>query len=318
LLCLLLAAAGAYAGPQACRSCHPEQFRTQAQSHHAQALRRAASTPLAGQLADRPLRERSGIEFTYAAAADGIAVTITKGSRRLEAMLEWAFGAGVQAVTPVGRWHGRYFEHRISWYQAPQQAARTIGHPSEPSRDPERALGRMQDNATITRCFECHATAVRPGPDLAAMLPGVTCERCHGPGAEHAAHPSRENIGAHTRESAAQSVRFCAECHRAPAGPSHGAPEITDPISIRFQPVGLMASRCYRASRSLSCVTCHNPHQDLVRDAAFYAARCLSCHATGGRTPVHCRRSARENCLPCHMRRSSPLPFLAFTDHRIR
>jgi hypothetical protein len=282
-------------------------------------MRRAGDTPLAGLLSQRPLRERNGIEFSYAPSPEGVSVSITRGASRVDAILEWAMGAGVQAITPVGRFRGRFFEHRISWYAGRGHGARTIGHPAEPSATPESALGLFQDAATMTRCFQCHGTGVQAGPDLSEMIPGVTCERCHGAGSAHAAHPASSNIGRLSGKPAAASVAFCAECHRAPStDPAAAAREHQDPISIRFQPVGLMASKCYQASGALSCVTCHNPHEDLVRDPGFYASRCLGCHSSGGRSPVSCRRLAREDCLPCHMKRASPLPFLTFTDHRIR
>jgi Cytochrome c554 and c-prime len=320
VLLLLLAAAPSFVGPQVCRSCHPAEFTTQSVSHHAAALRPAADTSLAAYLSAQPLRERSGIEYSYAPARGGVEVSIDRGSARVDALLEWAFGAGVQAITPVGRYRDRFFEHRISWYAAPGQAARTIGHAAEPSATPERALGIVQDAATITRCFACHATGVKTGPDLRDMLPGVTCERCHGPGAAHAARPTLGNIVRLSESGAAASVQLCAECHRGPTNPSPAAtPELDDPVSIRFQPVGLMASKCFRVSGALSCVTCHNPHENLIRDSGYYAARCLGCHsATGGRPPTLCERATRQDCLPCHMKRASPLPFLTFTDHRIR
>ena len=171
----------------------------------------------------------------------------------------------------------------------------------------------VQDAATITRCFECHATGVKAGPDLREMIPGVTCERCHGPGATHSARPTLNNIVRLSKLNASQSVQFCAECHRSAAA------GLEDPVSIRFQPVGLMASKCYRVSGALSCVTCHAPHENLVRDSSFYTARCLGCHSANGNRPtVSCKRATRQDCLPCHMKRASPLPFLTFTDHRIR
>ena len=80
-----------------------------------------------------------------------------------------------------------------------------------------------------------------------------------------------------------------------------------------------MASRCYQKSGKLSCLTCHDPHEDARTDPQFYVAKCLACHDTEVRgEKAQCLRGARENCLPCHMPRSSPIPFLEFTDHRIR
>ena len=72
---------------------------------------------------------------------------------------------------------------------------------------------------------------------------------------------------------------MCGECHRMPdpARPSL-RPEEEDPLSVRFAPVGLMASACFRSSGRLSCVTCHDPHDNAKRDDSFYTARCLSCH----------------------------------------
>lgn len=315
---LLLASPG-FVGAAACAGCHGEIAARQRVSHHAQALRAISATNLASAFADHPLRERGGMEFTYTATPDGgglVARAELRG-QRAEMLLEWAFGAGAQGVTPVGRRDGRWIEHRISFFTRPARPDRTVGHPGASSSNPAAALGLVQDETTITRCFNCHATNVDPGPDLAAMQPGVVCERCHGPGSEHVAAArrpgaSREELARSVfngggRLPAKASVEVCAGCHRlATADPS-------DPASIRFQPIGLMASRCFQKSGKLSCLTCHDPHGDAVltaADAGHYRERCLSCH------PAAHRRA--ENCTGCHMPRSSPLPHLEFTDHRIR
>ncbi len=181
-----------------------------------------------------------------------------------------------------------------------------------------QALGITQDAATITRCFSCHATGVKrglhpDGPDLSAMLPGVSCERCHGPGASHAANPSRVNIVVRSGTSAKDSVQFCAECHRGP-----GSVDLAEPASIRYQPVGLSASRCFAVSGRLSCLTCHDAHANASLEGESYTARCLGCHAEGGRVIAACGRATRQDCVPCHMKKQSSFPFLTFTDHRIR
>lgn len=318
LILPLLLASPVFVGAAACAGCHGEIAARQRVSHHAQALRPLSATNLAHAFTDRPLRERGGTEFTYAPAPDGgglVARAELRG-QSAEMLLEWAFGAGVQGITPVGRRQGRWIEHRISYFIRPARPDRTVGHPSASSSDAATALGLVQDEATITRCFNCHATNVGPGPDLAAIQPGVVCERCHGPGSEHVAaarppQPARENLARTVfnagRLPAKASVEVCAGCHRLATA------NLSDPASIRFQPIGLMASRCFQKSGTLSCLTCHNPHGDAIPaadDPAHYRQRCVSCHAAAHRRA--------ENCVSCHMPRSSPLPHLEFTDHRIR
>src|SRR5262249_1146746 len=114
-------------------------------------------------------------------------------------------------------------------------------------------------------------------------------------------------------------VEACGECHRLPPpGGTSDQPERENPESIRFAPVGLMASRCFQASGRLSCLTCHDPPSATRPAPAFYAGKCLGCHTADAPVESACRRAARADCLPCHMPKSSPVPFLTFTDHRIR
>ncbi len=307
----LAAAQPGYVGAAACRPCHPAQFASQANSQHARALRPMGDTDIPERLAAQPLAERSGVSFAYARQPGGLSVTITKADQRVEALFEWAFGSGAQAVTPVGRRRGAFVEHRISYYRASDHAGRTIGHSGRPSATVEAALGIRQDATTITRCFACHATAVRPGPDLTSMLPGVTCERCHGPGALHVRAPQQEPL------QRTASVTLCAQCHRSPEAQGT-APEAQDPATVRFQLVGLSRSACFRQSQRLTCVTCHNPHQDAARTPEPYVKICAGCHAAPSAANAACGRNNGQSCLACHMQKSTPLPQLTFTDHRIR
>jgi len=294
-----------FAGTQTCGRCHPLQFQRHAASMHERALRSAAFSH-ATALFDRPVRERSGVEFTYTITPQGLTVEARKDEKATSANLEWIFGAGTLAFTPVGRTHGRYFEHRVSWYSASQRPGMTLGHPASPPVSAAAALGQIQSADTIYRCFNCHATGVKAGPDLSAMQPGVQCERCHGEGAAHAAKPSKQNIRKLTGLSAAEGVRVCAECHRMPEEKQRH----DDPMSIRFAPVGLMASKCFLASGTLTCITCHDPHGGPRPAMTHYEDKCRSCHTSASHF--------RSNCLSCHMRRATPVQDLTFTDHRIR
>lgn len=318
-----------YVGPEPCRNCHPAEFAAQSNSRHNSALRPIVDTPLASLLAEAVIRERSGVSFEYTKGPDDLLLSVILSRKRIDANLHWAFGAGAQAYTPVGFRNGSYFEHRVSFYTTAGRPGRTMGHPGEASLSLESALGLVQNPETIYLCFNCHATGVKPGPDLTEMRAGVSCERCHGPGAAHlnAAEAGRSrtelrrSVVALSGLTAGESVRFCAGCHQSPSlSPSTVASAVKDPLSIRFQPIGLTASSCFQKSGKLSCVTCHNPHENVRKESEFYVARCVGCHepATTVVRSTACGLSKRENCLPCHMQRRSPAEYLSFTDHRIR
>ncbi len=242
----------------------------------------------------KTLRERGGTVYTY--SKNGVAIS-REGSRR-EFVIQWLFGAGHFARTPLLQMDGKWVEHRISQYTDAGRLSLTPGHVPRPADNFDEALGVAQSDANAQRCFGCHATS--------PTRPGVHCEKCHGEGA---GHPAEKTIR-RTRE-----VAMCAECHRSPnreyASPE---PEVEDPASIRFAPVGLTASKCYQASKgALTCVTCHDPHSDGKTGPALSKA-CESCH--DAEKKKDCPRG--PNCVSCHMPRSSPIPLLRFTDHRIR
>ena len=322
-----------YVGEKACAPCHPGQFATQSVSRHAQALRAVAQSPLPELLMARPLRERGGIRFEYELVPEGLAVSAARYQNddsdvlleKADAVLEWAFGAGSQGMTAVGRIDGRYFEHRISFFARRNLPAITLGHPIEPRHSARESLGLLQEDRVVSRCFGCHATGLerRGGrTDLSGIQPGIRCERCHGPGEAHV-EAARKGDGdprmQRVENDARKSVEFCGQCHRLPEPVRFvAAPEKEDPLNVRFQPMGLMASLCYQRGKTLSCVTCHNPHEDARTDAGYYVAKCLDCHASAIGRVRDCGRASGENCLPCHMAKIEPTPGLIFTDHRIR
>ena len=188
------------------------------------------------------------------------------------------------------------------------------------------------------RCLECHATYIRPvteGPkvnryDRDTVVPGISCETCHGPGAEHASDMrARSSLSAYdTPDKILNPVKFprerqidlCALCHNGAAGeeiapafsylpgepleehvaPGH-APQ-PEHMDVHGNQVGLLQrSRCYLASPSMTCSTCHNVHAP-ERPAATYSAKCLTCHEWKS-----CGMSAKlgssitRNCIDCHM-----------------
>lgn len=319
-----------FTGPEACAACHRTEYEKQTHSRHFQALRPIAQSPIYALLRAQAKPGDAGDAISYETRVKDVLVTVQQKEERLSAPLEWAFGAGAQGITPVGIIGGRYFEHRFSYFRNAKKFALTFGHPAKAGNG-DAEFGIFQTRRTITQCFNCHATGVasgEAGPDLSDMRPGISCERCHGPGRAHVAAAQagakpeevRKSLMNPGRLSAKSQVQVCGECHRLPQpGVLSPEPEIEDPVSVRFAPVGLMASRCFAESQKLSCTTCHDAHENArPRSDAYYSQRCLSCHTDAPASAKACQRGNRENCLPCHMRQTSLSRYLKFTDHRVR
>ncbi|HEX4166922.1 MAG TPA: multiheme c-type cytochrome [Bryobacteraceae bacterium] len=318
--------AAEYVGADACTPCHSAEAAKQSTTHHAHALHRIAGSTVGDFLLEQARSPDGALHYT----ADGQNVHVSGPWTDENPIIEWAFGAAVQGSTPVGHLGEQYFEHRFSYYSRIHALAPTFGHPRRVSA-PLAELGMLQDPQTITSCFNCHGTGVQRGPngpDLAAYSPGVRCERCHGPGSSHiqaatqhaAAAAIDRQIVNPGRLPAKALIEICGQCHRLPTVEMGAEPELENPITVRFAPVGLLASRCFNGSRGkLSCLTCHDPHADAQpRTAMSYTEKCLACHAASKQPIKLCRRRQRENCLTCHMQQSSLGPYLRFTDHRIR
>jgi Cytochrome c554 and c-prime len=317
--------AAEYAGSQACAPCHPSEFQKQSASHHAHSLQ-----PIEGSLVGAALLKAGHSpdgRLRYEQSAGHILVHEEGAPQPV--VLEWAFGAGAQGSTPVGLLGEQFIEHRFSYYSRTGGLAPTFGHPPRAST-PIAELGVLQDKRTISNCFNCHATGLqRSGSEfsLTGLRPGVQCERCHGPGSMHIQAAERSGSKEEVRKEvvnpgrlpARAQIEICGQCHRLPMPGMGEEPELEDPVTVRFAPIGLLASKCFRASKTISCLTCHDPHSDArPRTDSFYSEKCLACHATDHKPVKLCRRVQKENCLPCHMQQARLKPYLQFTDHRIR
>lgn len=262
---------------------------TQSKSPHALTLKAYDGQGFAG----KTLRERGGTTYAF----DEKGVTITQDGDTHRFLLTWLFGAGHYARTPVFRVGEQWVEHRLTWYAATGKLSLSPGHPLQPAEDLERAMGVGQSTRNAERCFGCHMTGERPG---------VHCESCHG---AQGGHPAAKSI---RRD---RTVAACATCHRSPAREfASPMPEVEDPMSVRFAPVGFLVSRCYvKSAGKFTCVSCHDPHTSLANSAS-YDRTCLGCHVK----PAVAACPRKPDCASCHMPKSTPAPYLTFTDHRIR
>jgi hypothetical protein len=112
-------------------------------------------------------------------------------------------------------------------------------------------------------------------------------------------------------------VRFCGSCHR-PPGDGGAANDFTNPWNVRHQPPYLEQSKCFRGG-TLTCFTCHAPHEPLRRaDPDYYRGKCAACHPGVGHSPAKvCMSGAKPDCTTCHMPGVQPDSHLTFRNHWI-
>jgi hypothetical protein len=184
------------------------------------------------------------------------------------------------------------------------------------------------------RCLECHASSFESHASAEnsynknAMVLGISCEKCHGPGGEHAtryrsASPPRSLADATiinpARLSRERQMDACALCHAgignalAPAlsfVPGNALGQFLDfprlepnaHIDVHGSQVQLLErSHCYRSSPSMTCTTCHDVHTP-QRDLAGFASNCLTCHKVEScRTFPKLGHAIDRQCVICHM-----------------
>lgn len=251
--------------------------------------------------------------------------TVTDGAQSISIPVLWAMGA--EAQTWVLEHGGRMYESLVSYYPTIQGLDITVGDDRIQPATLEEAIGRPLDDQGVTTCFGCHATnaVVDHKLNLTAMKPGLDCEHCHVGAMEHLAAVKQGDFSTIPpslgKMSSEDMSNFCGQCHRTwelvvRAG-------WRGPANVRFQPYRLANSKCFDgADPRISCVACHDPHQKVSRDTAYYDSKCLACHsAAASLAPPHAKVCpvAKSNCSSCHMPKV-PFPggHFIFTDHDIR
>jgi predicted CXXCH cytochrome family protein len=141
----------------------------------------------------------------------------------------------------------------------------------------------------------------------------VGCEKCHGPGSDHVAHPTRGNIFNPVRMDYVQANDSCIQCH------SQGRP-LTNPIDGKYYdwPVGYRIGLNLRDFWQLEEHTLgettftHHPDgtarknrmqgNDFVQSVMYRRGiTCFSCHEVHGTDNyAQLRKPADKLCLDCH------------------
>lgn len=320
-----------YVGADTCGRCHHDIFESQENTPMARAVKPA--TTAAFMSMPEAMHFHSGTyDYSLSQTPTGAQYSVSNGQQSASAPLSWVFGDRQFGDTFLYEQNGIYFESRVSYYRTLNNLDLTTGRTRfQPTRI-ETALGRRMPPDEPPLCFGCHSTASSSNgvfhPER--LIPGVTCEACHGPGAQHVAQMSLEHdamtspvIFNPARLNPADSMDFCGACHRTSADVN------LNPVSgifvLRFPAYRLQQSRCWgNGDARLTCTACHDPHKSRVHGAAFYDKVCLSCHSTGSdaakdqaKVIGRCKVS-NHDCVSCHMPKHMIRSMhTEFTDHKI-
>jgi hypothetical protein len=253
--------------------------------------------------------------------------TVTDGADSMTLPIRWIFGQ--QSQTWVFEKDGRLYESLVSYFPRDNTLALTPGDQKITPKNLTEAMGRELSVWESRSCFNCHATGVVSGEKLVLekLTPGLECERCHAGAQQHMVDAANDNFStlpkSFRRMDAEQISSFCGQCHRTwdtvVRNHSRG------PAFVRFQPYRLGNSKCFIGNdKRISCLACHDPHQQVNHDQAYYDSKCLACH-TAAKTAAATAHAvmvcsvAKSNCVSCHMPKVElPGGHAQFTDHQIR
>ena len=190
---------------------------------------------------------------------------------------------------------------------------------------------------TLPLCDGCHSVGLSvhayetAGVEKVAEW-NVGCERCHGPGSEHAAHPTAENIINPARLSDTAANNTCIQCH-VQGRPLHnpiGGQYYDWPVGYavglhlrdywRLEPHTLGQTNYYYYADG----TAHKNRMqgnDFVQSLMYHhGVTCFTCHdAHGTSHRFELRKSVNTLCLECHAPGSPNGPYVgsieAHTHH---
>jgi hypothetical protein len=336
--------ASEWVGSKVCGNCHGEIYRKYAVTPMAITSGPAVSATVP----DQSFSANSG--YRYSIAHRDRRLLLEFGKERREPAyknsgeladkdsreLTYFVGSGASARSYLIAVDDFLYEAPATYYRRPGAWAPSPGY--------DRYTYPFLTRAIAPGCLQCHATGVQPIPGTQNgyqsppfLEGGVGCERCHGPGAAHAASGRRADIVNPAALPPEQRDSVCAQCHLSgeirvdrvgksmtgfTAGDKLSAYTIafvratTSPgMKVTSHVEDLAQSACSRASGGrLWCGSCHDPHvaPTQAEKAAWFRSKCQTCHA-----PAVCQRG--DNCIACHMPGTpvTDADHVVYTDHSI-
>jgi predicted CXXCH cytochrome family protein len=325
------AAAPTLVGREVCRQCHADNYQLHASHGHASTFARVSETDIASRYDGKTFDggEPYG-KYTYQADDQGrLFVRLPDKFGDEPFPLQFALGSGpftLLTLLPDAVQGGTAgIEHRVTCYHQDRLGI-SPGHANKKPRSGVEFFGDTARGEALERCVYCHTTSAKiANQDIVDLVASVNCEKCHGPGSEHVRQarasktPPPFSVGREDWDVESE-FQLCGDCHRLPRSITEKELREYPDLLARFQPIGLLRSKCYLESdRQLKCTTCHSPHASLQSTTvAQHEQNCIQCHRENQQDHVVCPVSPQDGCIKCHMRAVSQEQGLTFHDHWIR
>ncbi|MCZ2150742.1 MAG: tetratricopeptide repeat protein [Bryobacterales bacterium] len=345
----------AYVGSKTCAGCHPAIYRGFTQT----AMGRSITVPDASLLSAPVTVRNEKLNRDYRVYAEKGKLYQSESEHKDGALLyetahelAFAIGSGESGISYAVRRGNHLFQAPLSYYSLPGKWELSPGF---------EEAGEGFNRPIYDACIICHAgrpnvATGRDGlyedPPFAEMAIG--CEKCHGPGQLHVSERIRgsralpdTSIVNPARLPPRLAEDICMQCHQGgdarvllpgrqysdfrPSTPLartvaiFGLPQVRKEEDLLEHHSSMKLSKCYRATNGkLSCLTCHDPHEQPAgtRAVSYFRGKCLGCHGEKSCTlgiDARRMRSPSDDCAACHMpkRDIEVISHSALTNHRI-
>ena len=316
---LILSFVVGYVGDDKCLSCHEKQ-RTVLNTAHHLTSREASAASTAGSFAPSKNILKtldSDLHYQMEARPDGFFQTGILGTPpdtiSVSQRFDLVIGSGRKGQTYLYWKNDQLFQLPVSywtevgsWVNSPGYGDRTLDF-SRP---------------VVPRCLECHASffeavSVPNRYSRSGYTVGISCERCHGPGEQHAADKNAPIVNP-AKLPRDRQLALCSLCHGGigvPKAPAFSfiagnalesflkleAPKENEKLDVHGNQVALLErSKCFKSSQ-MTCSTCHDVHVR-QREVTDFSEKCLGCHKVEscGLFPKR-GRAIIGKCVDCHM-----------------
>lgn len=321
-----------FAGSQSCIPCHQNIYKTHINTPHFNTSAIAGEETLKGPF-NNPSHKVELIDGVVQMVHEGDAYyqTIsskTSGELLDKSRLDIVFGSGVKGQSYLAFKDDFLIQLQASYFTLTDDFINSPGYPNY------RFTRSVTDN-----CIKCHVTFAKNGDfkgntniyERESLIYGVDCERCHGPLQKHVDYRTGnlkqmgEDVVIKIDTLARQlKTDICVQCHsglraiQIKGNPfsfvigerldkyaknyNFGRPEAQ--LDVHGNQYGLLkSSECYKNSSTMTCTTCHDPHQNQRGETKHFNSKCIECHVSPKELheKSNLNLSDLNNCISCHM-----------------